>query len=137
MKISARNQLEGKIIRIQKGAVNTEVCLEIGNEKITAIITNSSCQNLALQEGANAVAIIKASSVLIGLGEFKISARNQFSGTIESIQRGTVNAEVRIKVGTQTITSIITLNALSDLNLKEDDEVKVIVKASNILIGIR
>jgi molybdopterin-binding protein len=68
MKISARNQLKGKIKKITKGAVNSEVTLELADGlEIISIITNSSVNNLGLKEGKEASAIIKASNVMIAV----------------------------------------------------------------------
>lgn len=67
MKLSARNQIKGKIVEIKPGAVNSIVTLDIGNgTKITASITMESVQNLGLKVGDEAYAIIKATSVIIG-----------------------------------------------------------------------
>ena len=68
MKISARNVLKGKVKRITRGAVNSEVIIEIaGGSEITSIITNASVDNLELKEGSKAFAVIKASSVMIAV----------------------------------------------------------------------
>jgi molybdopterin-binding protein len=68
MKISARNVLKGKVIRIVRGAVNSEVTLELpGGAQITSIITNTSVDNLGLKEGSSAYAVIKASSVMVAV----------------------------------------------------------------------
>lgn len=66
----------------------------------------------------------------------KISARNLFSGTIESITLGAVNAEVVLALGGGArITSIITNGAVQNLGLKEGMNAYAIVKASAIIIG--
>jgi molybdopterin-binding protein len=68
MKISARNVLKGKIVKIQRGAVNAEVALELpGGTRITSIITLGSVDALGLQEGKEAYAVIKASSVMLAI----------------------------------------------------------------------
>ena len=68
MKLSARNVLKGKVKRITRGAVNSEVIIEIaGGTEITSIITNASVDNLELKEGSKAFAVIKASSVMIAV----------------------------------------------------------------------
>lgn len=68
MKLSARNMLKGKVKKVVRGAVNSEVTLELkGGEEITSIITNSSVDRLGLQEGKEAFAVIKASSVMIAV----------------------------------------------------------------------
>jgi molybdopterin-binding protein len=68
MKISARNILKGKVIKVIQGAVNSEVTIELpGGQRLVSIITNSSVENLGITEGKEAYAIIKASSVMVGV----------------------------------------------------------------------
>jgi molybdopterin-binding protein len=68
MKISARNILKGKIIKVVRGAVNAEVTIELpGGTQLVSIITNSSVEKLGLTEGKEAYAIIKASNVMVGI----------------------------------------------------------------------
>lgn len=70
MKISARNQLKGKIIEIKEGAVNGVLVLDIGGgNRITATITMQSIQELGLKVGGEAYAVIKASSVMVGVDD--------------------------------------------------------------------
>lgn len=67
MKISARNQLKGKVISIQEGAVNAIVQTDIGGGNIiTSSISLEAVKELKLEVGQEAYAIIKASSVMIG-----------------------------------------------------------------------
>ena len=65
MKLSARNQLKGKIIDIKEGPVSTEVTVELGDIKITSSITSVSAKQMQLSVGDEAFVIIKASSVMI------------------------------------------------------------------------
>jgi molybdopterin-binding protein len=67
VKLSARNHLKGKIIEVEKGATTTHVRIDIGGQTITASITNESAEELKLATGKTAYAIIKASSVMVGL----------------------------------------------------------------------
>ncbi len=68
MKISARNVLKGKVVKVEKGAVNSEVVLELpGGVTIVSIITNSSVESLGLMVGKEAFAVIKASSVMVAV----------------------------------------------------------------------
>jgi molybdopterin-binding protein len=67
MRISARNQLEGTVVGVEKGQTTGHVRIDIGNGVIvTASITNESIDDLALKIGDSAVAIIKASDVMVG-----------------------------------------------------------------------
>ena len=68
MKISARNQLKGKITNIQEGAVNGIVVIDIGNGNlVSATISMTAIKELGLQVGKDAYAIIKATSVMVGV----------------------------------------------------------------------
>ena len=67
MKMSARNQLKGKITDVKKGVTTTHVRIDIGGQIITASITNESADELKLEKGKAAYAIIKASSVMVGV----------------------------------------------------------------------
>jgi len=67
MKLSARNILKGKVKEIKKGAVNSEVIIELSNNvELVSIITNTSADSLGLGKGKEVYAVIKASNVLIG-----------------------------------------------------------------------
>lgn len=67
MKLSARNQLKGKIVKVTKGATTSHVRVDIGGGVIiTASITNEAVAELNLKKGDKAWAVIKASDVMIG-----------------------------------------------------------------------
>ena len=68
MKISARNVLGGKIKSIKPGTVNDEIVVKLtGGDEIVAIITKQSSKSLKLSKNKKVYAIIKASSVMIGI----------------------------------------------------------------------
>jgi molybdopterin-binding protein len=70
MKLSARNILKGKILKVVKGAVNSEVIIELpGGEKLVSIITNASVTALGLKKGKDAYAVIKASNIMVAVDE--------------------------------------------------------------------
>jgi molybdate transport system regulatory protein len=70
MKLSARNQLKGKILAITHGAINSEVVIELApGVSITAQVTTSSVHSLGLKEGGTAYAVIKADSVMVGIDD--------------------------------------------------------------------
>ena len=68
MKISARNVLKGKVIKVSEGTVNTEVLLELtGGAQVVSIISKESAKKLGLKTGKKAYAIIKASNVMMAV----------------------------------------------------------------------
>lgn len=66
-RLSARNQLSGKVSRIYKGAVNADIIIDVGGETVAATITNDSLEALGLAEGQSATAVFKAGSVILGV----------------------------------------------------------------------
>ena len=140
MKLSARNVLAGKVDKVVKGAVNSEVELTLeGGEKVVAIITNTSADALELSEGTAAWAIIKASEVIVGKGVHaaSFSARNVLDGVVGSIEDGAVSSEVSIQLpGGSEIVASITKTSAHNLNLKRGDTVSAIIKASNVILGV-
>jgi molybdopterin-binding protein len=67
MKLSARNQLKGKIVGVNKGTTTAHVRIDIGGGAvITASITNESVDELGLKVGDEAWAVVKASDVMVG-----------------------------------------------------------------------
>ncbi len=66
MKISARNMLKGKVKRIVKGPVSTEVSVQLpGGDILVSVITSTSAENLDLKEGKEVYVVIKSTNVMI------------------------------------------------------------------------
>lgn len=140
MKTSARNQFLGKVSKITHGSVNDEIELEVaGGHRIVAIITHDSAQELALQAGSEALALIKASSIIVvtGAETSRFSARNCLSGTVARIQPGAVNTEVVIELsGGGTVAAIVTNDSSKRLDLEVGKTASAIFKASSVIIGV-
>jgi|GEM_PF-3323345 len=67
MKLSARNQLKGKILKVDEGLITAKVTLDLGNGNIiSAIISKEAISDLDLKPGVTAFAIIKSTEVIIG-----------------------------------------------------------------------
>ena len=68
MKISARNQLKGTVVDVVKGATTSHVRIDIGGGAIvTASITNEAVDELKLAKGQSAIAVVKASDVMVAI----------------------------------------------------------------------
>jgi molybdopterin-binding protein len=66
----------------------------------------------------------------------KLSARNTLRGTIAEIEMGSVNVVVKVDLGGgQMLSSMITMDAAKDMDLKVGDEVIAIIKSSNVILG--
>ena len=138
MIISARNQLSGVIEDIQKGAVNAIVVLKIkGGDKVSATISMAAVEELGLAPGKEAIAVIKATEVMVGIGDMKISARNQLAGKIIKIEEGAVNAIVTLEItGGDKVSSTISMAAVKELGLASGQEAKAVIKATSVMIAV-
>ena len=142
MKTSARNQLYGKVASIKRGAVNDEVSLTLpGGQTIVSVLTHESTETLGLAEGGAAFALIKASWVMLVVEEggapLKLSARNQLRGTVHSVKRGAVNAEVSMTLdGGIVITAVVTNESVDALGLADGTAAIAAFKASSVILGV-
>ncbi|SEE95659.1 transcriptional regulator, ModE family [Burkholderia sp. WP9] len=144
VKTSARNQLYGTVSAIMRGTVNDEVTLALpGGQAIVSVITHESNETLGLVEGAAAFALIKASWVVLLVGDesgapLKLSARNQLSGTVQSVKRGAVNAEVSLVLdGGTVMTAVVTNESVDTLGLVEGRRAVAAFKASSVILGVK
>jgi molybdopterin-binding protein len=67
MRLSARNLLKGTIVEVKKGATTAHVRIDVAGTVVTASITNEAVDELKLQKGQQAYAVIKASDVMVGI----------------------------------------------------------------------
>lgn len=139
---SARNHFAGRIARITKGAVNDEVELMLsGGDRIVATITRESTHALGLRKGGEAVALIKASWIIVGVDDedapLKLSARNCLRGVVSRITRGTVNSEVVMDLkGGASVVAIVTHGSAKSLKLVPGKPAMAIFKASSVILGV-
>lgn len=140
LKTSARNKFLGTVIEIRTGAVNDEILLRIaGGQTIVATITRESTKELGLETGKEAIALVKASSVIVGAPGpgLRISARNQLEGKISDVRTGAVNSEILIAVeGGATLVAIVTNESANDLALGVGAPAVGIFKASSVILGV-
>lgn len=140
LKTSARNKLMGTVMEIRAGAVNDEVLLRIaGGQVITATITRESTQELELAPGKEALALVKASSVIVGApgAGLRLSARNQLPGTITAVRTGAVNSEILIGLeGGATLAAIVTNESAQELGLREGAQAVAVFKAASVILGV-
>lgn len=141
MKTSARNLFHGTVTEIEKGAVNCEVTLSVGQgNEVIAQITLDSLERLGLEVGSDAYALIKASWVILTEdlnGTVKTSARNQFCGVVTKLDEGAVNSDVSIQLeGEQMISAIVTNQSVENLGLAVGARCCALVKASHVLLAV-
>lgn len=66
----------------------------------------------------------------------KLSARNQLKGIVTEIVEGAVNAKVTVDIGGQILTSIVTIDAVRELELTVGCEVKSVIKSSSVMLMV-
>jgi len=139
MRISARNQFRGRVRSVHRGAVNADVVLDLGNGlEIFANITNEAVDELQLDAGRDAIALIKASFVLLSPDQnIRISARNRLAGIVAQVIPGAVNSEIKIKLpGGRVLTAIVTNEGWQELGLTQGNSCLALIKASHVLLAV-
>lgn len=69
MKISARNQLSGKVTSVNEGAAIANVAVDVNGQRVVASITVEAARELGLKEGADVTVIVKASDVILAVAD--------------------------------------------------------------------
>ena len=138
MKLSARNQFPGTVTKVTDGAVNGIVTIDVNGTPVTSTISMSAIRELGLEPGKRVYAVVKATEVMVGLGEhLTLSARNQFPGKVLSVEKGAVNSIVRIEaLGGNTISATISNAAVEELGLKQGVDALAVIKATSVMVGI-
>jgi molybdate transport system regulatory protein len=138
---SARNVFFGKIIKIIKGDIQSEiVLLTLGGIGISSIITNGSLEKMRLRQGSLVTAEIKAPAVFIAAPDAEghtTSAENRVQGTVTAINSGRVNSEVilTLKEGTE-LCAIITTASLKRMSLQTGDKGWALFGAYSVILNI-
>jgi molybdate transport system regulatory protein len=140
MKTSARNALRGVVASVKDGAVNAEVVLEIAPAvEIVATITRQSVEHLDLAPGREAIALIKASSIILASGEeaIRTSARNRLQGVVTRREDGVVNSEITLALDSgKTLTATITRESAWDLDLRVGSPATALIKSSHVILAV-
>jgi molybdate transport system regulatory protein len=136
MAISARNKLQGRISAIKAGEAMSLVTLDAQGTKIVAAVTNQGVEELGLKQGDQVTAVIKSTEVMLMKGGDKatLSARNRFSGQVESVKKGEAMGLVTVKMGQFNIGAAITREAIDEMALKQGDQVTAVVKATEVML---
>lgn len=139
MKTSARNQFRGQVSYLEKGAVNSEVKVDLGEGlEIFAVVTNEAVNELGLVLGKETVVLIKSSFVMLCPDEnVRTSARNRLCGVVRETLPGAVNSEVKLELpGGRVLTAIITKEALNELGFAPGQRACALIKASHVILAV-
>ena len=80
-------------------------------------------------------AVSAASPVRMARSSMQLSTRNQLAGTVTNVKLGTIMSEITVDVGGQTVTAAITRASAEELELAEGDNVTVLIKATEVMLG--
>lgn len=137
LRLSARNQLFGKVTEIKKDKASAEVSFELKSGVILkSSITKEAADELELDIGDEIVGIIKATSVMISdKNEFK-KAANLFEGIIEELEIGKITTNIKLHIDNLDKFWVTCKNDLTkELRLKKGKKVFIFIRPKNIIIG--
>jgi molybdate transport system regulatory protein len=141
MRTSARNQFIGTVTAVQPGAVNDEIELALtGGARLVAQVTRESTSALDLQPGQAAIALVKSSHIVLAvdLGTARVSARNQWHGTVRSVRTGAVNAEVELEIAAgQVIVATVAQSSVDALGIAPGASATALVQASDVVLAVQ
>lgn len=139
LEASTKNLYKGSVSNILTGPINATVGIQLrGLDVLASVITRESLQRMDLKKDDLVHALINDRSITLIKGDARnlaISARNRLSGNIIRIDTSGVSAEVTLELkGGQTLHTIITMESLDIMNLKEGDQVTAIFKAQAVIL---
>lgn len=141
MKTTARNQFSGRVLNVQAGPVTTSVRIGMDDgTHITASMTSLAAEELGVDLGQEALALVKASEVVLvtDFGGYRLSARNQLAGTVSRVQRGAVSSLVVLTLpGGSTVTASVTNDAVEALGLAVGQPATAVFKAYAVMLAVR
>lgn len=139
MKSTARNQFVGTVKSVEIGPVSAQTTLALkGGGEITATMTSAAATRLALKPGKDALALVKASAVVLvtDFAGWQLSARNQLSGTVSRIEAGAVSSLVVLTLpGGAVITASVTHEGVEALGLKVGMPATAVFKAYSVMVA--
>jgi molybdate transport system regulatory protein len=139
MKTTARNQFVGTVTALELGPVSAQVTIALAaGGEIVATLTSSAARRLKLKKGREALALVKASAVVLvtDFAGWRLSASNQLPGTVSRIERGAVSSLVVLTLpGGAAITASVTNEGVEALGLKVGVAASAVFKASAVLVA--
>jgi len=139
MKTTARNQFAGVVRKVDVGPVSAEVTIALASgDEIVATMTAAAATRLKLKKGKEAIALIKASAVVLvtDFAGWQLSARNQLAGTVSRVERGAVSSLVVVTLpGGAAITASVTNEGVDALGLRVGMPATAVFKAYSVLVA--
>jgi len=138
MKTSARNTYRCRVRQVHCGTVSTEVELDLTDSiSLTALVTRESVTDLDIVPGREVMVLIKASFVILAVGEScpTVSARNRIKGIVAAREDGPVSSEIVLDIGAgRSLTGVITRESADELGLAPGSIAWALIKASHVIL---
>ena len=137
MQISARNQIQAKVVSVECENVNATIYLKLkSGQELVSVITKEAVENLHISENQTVIAIFKSTAVLLSDMRDEKSKENVVKGIVTKIEKDVENVKVLVDIGNHdTIVSVMPIAVLEKMELSEGSSVKAIIKANDIMIG--
>lgn len=137
LQISARNQIQAEVMKMESSAVNTKISLQLkSGQKLLSVITEEAVENLQIEEGQTVIAICKSSSVSVTLTSDETGRDNCLEGFVSHIERDEENVKIEVDIGQHDkIISVMPLTALKQTALVPGQTVFARIKSNEVMIG--
>ncbi len=130
------NRLQGVISQVQTDGHLTILKVQVKDQILSSILIDSPVTNPILKIGAPIAAIFKETEVIIGRGDVSnISLRNKIKGRVDQIESGQLLARLSIQTNIGVINSVITAQAVKNLNISVGDEVWAMIKTNEVMVS--
>ena len=130
------NSFQGEITNLQTSGELSRVKIQIGSEQLSTIVIGNSESMTYLGLGNRIQVIFKETEVIIAKGDTSaVSLQNQIKGQISRINQGDLLSKIEVNTSIGIVKSIITSNAVQQLELKEGEEVIAMIKSNEIMLA--
>ena len=134
LQLSARNQIQAKVISLLSHSVNAKIILELkSGQHLTSIITQEAVENLHIEVGQTVTALFKSSAVEV---LESASDENTLEGTISKIEKDDENIKIIVDIGKyDKIVSVMPSQIVHTMQLDEGNSVYIQIKSHDIMLG--
>jgi molybdate transport system regulatory protein len=131
------NILQGTIDKIKVFQNLTHVRVQVAEYFFSTIVIDTPATAVYLKPGFNVKVLFKETEVVMGKGDLsKISLQNKIQGTIKHVDKGELLSKVILETKIGEIASIITTNAVNQLDLSPGTEACAMIKTNEIMLSV-
>jgi len=137
LQISARNQIQAKVISVACENVNAKIHLKLkSGQVLVSVITKEAVENLHIEKDQTVTVIFKSTAANLSTVSDENSEENRLEGVVSKIETDMENMKVQVDIGNyDTVVSVMPVNVLEKMELKVGSPVMVMLRASDIMLG--